>query len=149
MTSTIRASGTSRTQDGTSHQTGGTSQRGDIVTVRYGTATGNEPAGVYVALTGILGANPTLNLIDAAIGSISLNGAGPNYERSGTVNMPREQVLSRPNLPDPTAKGKLAASNSKVTTSNPYPTGTKEHAKWLDGYKDALDTEDGMASDFA
>ncbi len=58
--------------------------------------------------------------------------------------------MSGPNPSDPTAEGRLAASNGGVTTSNPYPKDTEEHAKWLEGYEDALDAEDdGMASDFA
>jgi len=58
--------------------------------------------------------------------------------------------MSGSNLPDPRAEGKLAASNQGATTSNPYPKDAEEHAKWLEGYEDALDTEDdGMASDFA
>ncbi len=58
--------------------------------------------------------------------------------------------MSDPKRPDPMAEGKLAASKRGVTTSNPYPSGTEEHAKWLEGYEDALDAEDdGMTSDFA
>lgn len=52
--------------------------------------------------------------------------------------------------PDPMTEGRLAAANAGVTTSNPYPQDTAEHAQWLEGYEDALDTEDdGMPSDFA
>ncbi len=58
--------------------------------------------------------------------------------------------MSDPTVPDPTAEGRLAASNRGVTTSNPYPHDTEEHAKWLEGYEDALNAEDdGMPSDFA
>ena len=58
--------------------------------------------------------------------------------------------MDRPNFLDPVSEGKLAASNVGITTSNPYPPDTDEHVKWLEGYQDALDTEDdGMPSDFA
>ena len=58
--------------------------------------------------------------------------------------------MSEQNSPDPIAEGKLAATSGGVTASNPYPQGTQEHAQWLDGYQDALDTEDdGLPSDFA
>ena len=58
--------------------------------------------------------------------------------------------MSDPKHPDPVAEGSLAASTRGVTISNPYPKGTPEHVKWLEGYEDALDAEDdGMASDIA
>ena len=51
---------------------------------------------------------------------------------------------------DPKAEGRRAAADQGETTSNPYPKGTEDHAKWLEGYEDALDAEDdGMASDIA
>lgn len=51
---------------------------------------------------------------------------------------------------DPAAEGRRAAANTGETMSNPYPEGTEEHAKWLEGYESALDAEDdGMPSDFA
>ena len=60
--------------------------------------------------------------------------------------------MSGSKLPDPLAEGELAAASGGVTTSNPYPAGTEEHAKWLEGYEAAVEAdlrEDGVASDFA
>lgn len=58
--------------------------------------------------------------------------------------------MSGPDRADPTAEGRHAAANTAGTTSNPYPQGTDEHAKWLEGYEGALAAEDdGMPSDFA
>ncbi len=58
--------------------------------------------------------------------------------------------MSGSDRPDPIAEGKLAATTRGATTSNPYPKDTEEHAKWLEGYEDALDAEDdGMPSDLA
>ncbi len=58
--------------------------------------------------------------------------------------------MSGSTRPDPVAEGRRAAVNDGTTSSNPYPKGTEEHAKWLEGYEDALVAEDdGMASDFA
>jgi hypothetical protein len=58
--------------------------------------------------------------------------------------------MSEPKHPDPVAEGRLAASSLGATISNPYPKGTEEHAKWLEGYEGALDAEDdGMGSDLA
>lgn len=52
--------------------------------------------------------------------------------------------------PDPLAEGRQAAASHGTTISNPYPAGTDAHAKWLEGYEDALDAEDdGMPSDIA
>ena len=51
---------------------------------------------------------------------------------------------------DPKAEGRRAAADQGETTSNPYPEGTEEHAKWLEGYESALAAEDdGLPSDFA
>jgi len=88
---------------------------------------------------------------------ISLGVAGKVYEfASGTTRVLQlngemmEQASPKPDRPGPMAEGKLAATNGGATASNPYPKDTEEHAKWLEGYQDALDAEDdGMASDFA
>ncbi len=51
---------------------------------------------------------------------------------------------------DPKAEGRRAAADKGETTSNPYPKGTEEHAKWLEGYESALAAEDDdLPSDFA
>ena len=51
---------------------------------------------------------------------------------------------------DPKAEGRRAAADHGETTSNPYPKGTEEHAKWLEGYESALAAEDDdLPSDFA
>ena len=51
---------------------------------------------------------------------------------------------------DPKAEGRRAAADQGGTTSNPYPKGTEEHAKWLEGYESALAAEDDdLPSDFA
>jgi len=58
--------------------------------------------------------------------------------------------MSGPDRADPTAEGRRAAADKGETTSNPYPKGTKEHAKWLEGYESALAAEDDdLPSDFA
>ncbi len=58
--------------------------------------------------------------------------------------------MSDPVCPDPAAEGRLAATTRGVTISNPYPKGTQEHVKWLEGYDDALEAQDdGMPSDIA
>ena len=58
--------------------------------------------------------------------------------------------MSEPKHPDPFAEGRLAAASQGMTISNPYPKDTDEHAKWLEGYEDALDAEDdGLGSDLA
>ena len=51
---------------------------------------------------------------------------------------------------DPAAEGRRAAADKGETKSNPYPKGTEEHAKWLEGYENALAAEeDDLPSDFA
>lgn len=51
---------------------------------------------------------------------------------------------------DPMAEGRHAAASQGETISNPYPKGTEEHAKWLEGYESVLDAEsDGLPSDLA
>lgn len=56
--------------------------------------------------------------------------------------------MSGPDQADPAAEGRRAAASQGETLSNPYPKGTEEHAKWLEGYESALDAEDdGMPSD--
>lgn len=58
--------------------------------------------------------------------------------------------MSGPDRADPAAEGRRAAANQGETMSNPYPKGTEEHAKWLEGYENALDAEDdGLPSDLA
>lgn len=58
--------------------------------------------------------------------------------------------MSGTERPDPAAEGRQAATSGGATASKPYPKYTEEHAKWLEGYEDAIDAEDdGMASDFA
>ncbi len=64
--------------------------------------------------------------------------------------MQQESAMSEANRPDPAAEGRLAASSGGVTTSNPYPIDTEEHARWLEGYNDAVDAaDDAVESDFA
>jgi hypothetical protein len=58
--------------------------------------------------------------------------------------------MSGPDRADPMAEGRRAAASQGETMSNPYPKGTEEHAKWLEGYESALVAEDdGTPSDFA
>ena len=58
--------------------------------------------------------------------------------------------MSEANSPDPKVEGRLAATSGGVTPSNPYPADTEEHARWLEGYSDAIDAaDDAVASDFA
>lgn len=58
--------------------------------------------------------------------------------------------MSGPDRADPAAEGRHAAAKEGETTSNPYPKGTEEHAKWLEGYESALAAEDDdLPSDFA
>ena len=56
--------------------------------------------------------------------------------------------MGGPDGADPIAEGRRAAASQGETLSNPYPKGTDEHAKWLEGYESALAAEDdGMPSD--
>ena len=58
--------------------------------------------------------------------------------------------MSGSNEADPVAEGRRAAATKGETISNPYPKGTEEHAKWLEGYENALAAEeDDLPSDFA
>ena len=60
--------------------------------------------------------------------------------------------MSGSKRPNPLAEGELAGASGGVTMSNPYPAGTEEHAKWLEGYESAVEADakqDGVASDFA
>lgn len=58
--------------------------------------------------------------------------------------------MSGPDRADPAAEGRRAAASQREAVSNPYPKGTDEHAKWLEGYEDAVEAEDdGMPSDLA
>ncbi len=58
--------------------------------------------------------------------------------------------MSGPDRADPVAEGMRAAATKEETVSNPYPKGTEEHAKWLEGYESALAAEeDDLPSDFA
>lgn len=60
--------------------------------------------------------------------------------------------MSGSKLPDPLAEGERAGASGGATTSNPYPAGTEEHAKWSEGYASAVEAdmrEDGVVSDFA
>lgn len=58
--------------------------------------------------------------------------------------------MSGSNGADPTAEGRRAAATKGETVSNPYPKGTEEHARWLEGYESALAAEeDDLPSDFA
>ena len=57
--------------------------------------------------------------------------------------------MSGANGSGPYAEGRRAAASQGETVSNPYPQGTEEHAKWLEGYESALDAEEGLPSDFA
>lgn len=58
--------------------------------------------------------------------------------------------MSESNGSDPVAEGRRAAANTGETMSNPYPKGTEEHAKWLEGYENGLASEeDDLPSDFA
>lgn len=58
--------------------------------------------------------------------------------------------MSGSNGADPMAEGRRAAAATGETISNPYPKGTEEHAKWLEGYESAVVAEeDGLPSDLA
>lgn len=58
--------------------------------------------------------------------------------------------MSGSNGTDPVVEGKRAAATKGETVSNPYPKGTEEHAKWLEGYENGLTAEeDDLPSDFA
>ena len=58
--------------------------------------------------------------------------------------------MSGSNGADPAAEGRRAAATKGETVSNPYPKGTEEHAKWLEGYENGLAAEeDDLPSDFA
>ena len=57
--------------------------------------------------------------------------------------------MSGPSTPDPRTEGEKAATGG-ATASNPYPAGTEDHARWLEGYESAVDAdEDEAPSDFA
>ncbi len=58
--------------------------------------------------------------------------------------------MSESNGADPVAEGRRAAATTGETVSNPYPKGTEEHGKWLEGYENGLAAEEGdLPSDFA
>ncbi len=58
--------------------------------------------------------------------------------------------MSEANGAGPVAEGRRAAATKGETISNPYPKGTEEHDKWLEGYESALAAEeDDLPSDFA
>ncbi len=68
----------------------------------------------------------------------------------GGTALGQEAAMSGSNEADPTAEGRRAAATNGETVSNPYPKGTEEHAKWLEGYESAVTAEeDGLPSDLA
>jgi len=64
--------------------------------------------------------------------------------------MRQEQTMSETNVLTPFDKGKIAVSAGEQKTANPYPSGTEEHDKWIEGYDFIIVGDDlGESLDFA